>query len=229
MANRKGPSSGNRTTSGRGARPGKGPTLVLLVRHGRTATTGSVLPGRAPNLHLAPVGIEQARAVADRISPLRPAAVYASPMERTRETAAPIASAAGLRTRTAKGLIECDFGNWTGRSLSSLRRRKEWAKVQHSPSIFRFPGGESFAEMSQRMWDQLLVLVADHRGETIVAVSHADPIKSAIAMAMGSHLDGFQRIVVSPCSVTALLFGDGTPIVLGVNNTGDDLTTLGPS
>lgn len=229
MATRKGPSSVNRSAPRKGAGLRKGPTMVLLVRHGRTPTTGSVLPGRAPGLHLAPVGLEQAATVADRIFPLRPAAVYASPMERTRETAAPIARAAGLRTRTAKGLIECDFGDWTGKSLSSLRRRKEWAMVQHSPSIFRFPGGESFSEMSQRMWDQLLALVADHRGETIVAVSHADPIKAAIAMAMGSHLDEFQRVVVSPCSVTALLFGDATPIVLSVNSTGDDLTTLVPS
>lgn len=207
----------------------KGPTTLLLVRHGRTSTTGSVLPGRTPGLHLTPDGLDQARSVAARISPLKPSTVYASPMERTRETAAPIARAAGLRTRTAKGLIECDFGDWTGRSLSSLRRRKEWVTVQSSPSVFRFPGGESFAEMSERMWDQLLVLVQRHRGETIVAVSHADPIKAAITMAMGSHLDEFQRVVVSPCSVTALLFGDGAPIVLGVNNTGEDLTTLVPS
>lgn len=229
MATSKGSTSANRSAPRKRARSATGPTLVLLVRHGRTPTTGSVLPGRAPDLHLAPVGLEQAHRVADRIAPLRPAAVYTSPMERTRETAAPIARTAGLRTRTAGGLIECDFGDWTGKPLSSLRRRKEWAKVQHSPSIFRFPGGESFSEMSQRMWDQLLVLVADHGGETIVAVSHADPIKAAIAMAMGSHLDEFQRVVVSPCSVTALLFGDGTPIVLGVNSTGDDLTTLEPS
>ena len=210
-------------------RSSKGPTLVLLVRHGRTATTGSVLPGRAPGLHLTPEGTDQARSVAQRISPLHPSAVYASPMERARETAAPIARAAGLRTRTAKGLIECDFGDWTGGSLPALRRRREWATVQRSPSVFRFPGGESFAEMSQRMWDQVLVLVERHRGETIVAVGHADPIKAAITMAIGSHLDELQRVVVSPCSVTALLFGDGTPIVLGVNNTGDDLTTLVPS
>jgi len=180
-------------------------------------------------LHLAPVGVDQAQRVAERIAPLAPNAVYTSPLERTRETANAIARAVGLRTRTARGLIECDFGDWTGKSLASLRRNRQWATVQHAPSMFRFPAGESFVEMSQRMWDQLLVLVARHRGDTIVAVSHADPIKAAIAMALGAHLDELQRIVVSPCSVTALLFGDGTPIVLGVNNTGEDLTALAPS
>lgn len=223
-----------RPSRSRPARPsrsssGKDHTLVLLVRHGRTATTGAVLPGRAPGLHLSPEGAEQAGAVAERIAPLEPAAVYASPMERTRETAAPIARAAGLRTRTARGLIECDFGDWTGAKLASLRRRKEWSRVQHTPSLFRFPGGESFPEMSQRMWDQVVELAARHRGETIVAVSHADPIKAAVAMAMGCHLDGFQRTVVSPCSVTALMLSHAAPIVLCVNNTGDDLTALAPS
>jgi probable phosphoglycerate mutase len=199
------------------------PTRVVLVRHGTTSTTGKVLPGRAPGLHLAPVGVEQAEAVARRIAPLRPTAVYASPLERTRETAAPIARAAGLRVRTAKGLLECDFGDWTGKRLDRLSKRPEWATVQRSPSTFRFPGGESFTEMQQRMWAEVTRLAAAHRGETIVAVSHADTIKAAVAMANGVHLDLFQRIVVSPCSATVLLLGMGSPLVLCVNSTGDDL------
>ncbi len=222
----KGPERPKGTKGNKGT---KGSTLVLLVRHGRTSTTGSVLPGRAPGLHLSPEGIEQANAVAGRIAPLQPAAVYASPMERTQETAEPIARAAGRRVRSAEGLIECDFGDWTNKKLSLLRRRKDWARVQGSPSTFRFPGGESFAEMSQRIWDQLLGLVGAHDGETIVAVSHADPIKAATAMAIGCHLDDFQRIVVSPCSVTALLFGSAAPIVLCVNSVGDGLDTLAVS
>ena len=206
------------------------PTLVLLVRHGTTATTGTVLPGRAPGLHLAASGVAQAEAVARRIAALdRVDAVYASPLERTKETAAPISRGRGLRTRTAKGLIECDFGRWTGRKLSDLRALPEWRAVQSTPSQFRFPDGESFAEMQLRIWNELERLVEAHRGGTVVAVSHADPIKAAVAMATGVHLDLFQRIVVSPCSVTALLFTDGGPVVLTVNSTGDDLGALRPS
>jgi probable phosphoglycerate mutase len=205
-------------------------TLLLLVRHGRTATTGTVLPGRAPGLHLADDGRAQAEAAAARIARLPGvAAVYASPLERTRETAAPIARACGLRVRTARGLLECDFGDWTGRKLAELRKLPEWSAVQHRPSGFRFPGGESFAEMQHRTWAELGRLVAAHPSGTVVAVSHADPIKAAVAMAMGTHLDLFQRIVVSPCSITPILFGAGGPIVLAVNSTGDDLTTLAPS
>jgi probable phosphoglycerate mutase len=83
--------------------------------------------------------------------------------------------------------------------------------------------------MQLRITNAVAKLCAKHRGETIVAVSHADPIKAAVAAAMGTHLDLFQRIVVSPCSVTAVLYSDGGPIVLAVNSTGDDLTKLVPS
>ena len=212
------------------AKPAPTHTLVLFVRHGQTPTTGTSLPGRAPGLHLADAGLAQAEAAAVRISGLKAvAAVYASPMERTQETAAPIARARKLRVRTERGLNECDFGAWTGRDLKDLNKLPEWKTVQSYPSGFRFPGGESFVEMQTRITDAVAKLAAKHRGETIVVVSHADPIKAAVAAAMGTHLDLFQRIVVSPCSVTAVLYGATGPIVLAVNSTGDDLTRLVPS
>lgn len=205
-------------------------TLVILVRHGQTTTTGTVLPGRARGLHLAPVGIEQAAKVASRLAGVGNIdAVYSSPLERTRETAAPISKALGLRTKSAKGLIECDFGDWTGRKLSELMKLPEWRQVQTAPSTFRFPDGESFTEMQTRITGELERLAAAHAGRAIVCVSHADPIKAAVAHASGTHLDLFQRIVISPCSVTPILLGAGTPIVLAVNSTGDDLTSLVPS
>ena len=210
--------------------PAEAATLVLFVRHGQTPTTGSVLPGRAPGLHLAAEGAEQARRAAERLAALdRVKAVYASPMERAVETARPIASACGLRVRRNPGLNECDFGRWTGRKLRSLRKRKEWATVQHHPSGFRFPGGESFAEMQARALDAVAAITARHSGETVVAVSHADVIKALTASAAGTPLDLFQRIVISPCSVTAIAYHPAGPMVLTVNNTGDDLVSLRPS
>jgi len=201
------------------------PTTVLLVRHGKTPTTGAILPGRAPGLHLAPEGVAQAEHAGARIGELASVtAVYASPMERTRETAAPIAKAAGVRVRVREGLTECDFGEWTGKKLSSLRKKPEWSTVQRYPSGFRFPAGESFAEMQSRIYGTLSDLAAEHQGETIVAVSHADCIKAAVAQAMGTHLDLFQRIVISPCSISAIVLTSGGPIVLAVNSTGSDLS-----
>jgi len=206
------------------------PTLVLLVRHGQTPTTGATLPGRAPDLHLSDEGIAQAEAVARRIASLKSvAAVYASPLERTRETAAPIARGRKLRVRKASGLIECDFGDWTGKKLSKLRELPEWRTVQRYPSGFRFPGGESFGQMQTRAVDAAHDLVRSHPGETIVAVSHADVIKAVAAAAIGTHLDHFQRIVVSPCSITAILYTPEGPVVLTLNSTGDDLSSLAPS
>jgi probable phosphomutase (TIGR03848 family) len=206
------------------------PTLVLYVRHGTTPTTGAVLPGRAPGLHLAESGREQAERAAGRIAALGDiAAVYASPLERTRETAAPIARATGRRVRINRSLVECDFGTWTGARLADLRKLPEWSIVQQSPSRFRFPSGESFAEMQLRITSGVDRLVADHPGERIVVVSHADPIKAAVAQALGTPLDLFQRIVVSPCSVSAVLYGTGAPVVLATNSAGDDLAALVPS
>jgi len=205
-------------------------TLVLLVRHGQTATTGKLLPGRAAGLHLADAGRAQAERVAARIAELKHVdAVYASPLERARETAAPIAAALRVRTRVDKGLLECDFGEWTGAELKTLMKLPEWKAVQRYPSGFRFPGGESFTEMQVRMVSAIDRLRAAHPGAVVVAVSHADPIKAAVAHAMGTHLDLFQRIVISTCSVTAIAYGDSGPVVLTVNSTGSSLAELRPS
>ena len=232
-------------------------TLVIFVRHGTTPTTGQVLPGRAKGLHLSDAGRAQAEAVAIRLAewtgtgastpsqpprgagrgpgrsgraPKRPAvgAVYASPLERTRETAAPIAKGLGLPVTTERGLLECDFGTWTGANLRDLAKSPEWATVQRYPSGFRFPEGESFVGMQRRMIETVAGLCARHRGETIVAVSHADPIKAVVADALGTHLDLFQRIVVSPCSLTAISYAPSGPSVLAVNSTGS-LSELRPS
>ncbi len=210
--------------------PADASCAVVLVRHGQTGSTGKVLPGRAPGLHLSAKGTAQAQAVAARLAALTvtPSAVYASPLERAMETAAPIARALGLRVRTAPGIVECDFGEWTGKRLSQLRRRSEWRRVLFAPSTFRFPKGESFTEMQARTWDAVLELADRHRGQTIVAVSHADPIKSIVATALGVPLDLFQRTVISTCSVSIVVVGSGVPMVLCVNAIGD-LAELAPS
>jgi len=206
------------------------PTVVLLVRHGQTPTTGKLLPGRAPGLHLADVGREQAQRAAERIAALKQVdAIYSSPLERARETSAPIAAARNLKVKVDKGLLECDFGQWTGAELKALMKLPEWNTVQRAPSTFTFPGGESFTAMQNRIVGAIDRLRAAHPGGTIVCVSHADPIKAAVAHAMGTHIDLFQRIVISTCSVTAIAYGMGAPVVLTVNSTGGSLAELRPS
>ncbi|MFM9137063.1 MAG: histidine phosphatase family protein, partial [Actinomycetota bacterium] len=169
------------------------PTLVLLVRHGRTPTTGKVLPGRARGLHLAESGVAEAQRAAQRIAEIGSvAAVYASPLERARETAAPISQATKRATIVHKGLLECDFGDWTGAPLTRLMKKPEWTTVQKAPSTFRFPNGESFLEMQTRMVSAIDDIRSHHPGKVVVCVSHADPIKAAVAHAMGTHIDLFQ-------------------------------------
>ena len=202
-------------------------TTILLVRHGQTPTTGKVLPGRAPGLHLADAGRAQAEAVARRLDGVEVAALYCSPLERTIETAAPIAAAFGLEAIHEPGLLECDFGEWTGKELTGLYTLPEWATVQRAPSTFRFPGGESFPEMQYRIVSAIDRIRTAHEGRTVVCVSHADPIKAAVAYALGTHLDLFQRIVVSPCSVSAIAFTPGqAPVVLTVNSASSSLSDL---
>jgi probable phosphomutase (TIGR03848 family) len=203
-------------------------TVVLLVRHGLTPTTGIKLPGRAPGLHLSEEGKRQADAAAERIAKLpKVAAVYSSPIDRARETALPIARARGLAVRIERDLAELDIGEWTGLSLKQAARRPEWETVQRNPSGFRFPEGESFPEMQTRMTSAIGKIVARHPGQIVVAVSHADPIKAAVAQALGTPLDLFQRIVIAPSSISAVVYRRSGPAVLTVNSLAGDLAWLG--
>ena len=196
------------------------PTVVLLVRHGQTPTTGKLLPGRAAGLHLSDVGQAQAKAVGERLAGLpKVHAVYASPLERTRETAGAIAAALGLKVKVDKGLLEADIGDWTGQELKTVRKAPEWKIVHSYPSGFRFPGGESFVEMQTRIVSAIERLRSAHPGQTIVAVSHADTIKAVVAATAGMAVDLLQRVSISPTSVTAVVRGEGARHVLCVNST----------
>lgn len=209
------------------AAPRTPPTLTLLVRHAETPSTGRLLPGRAPGLHLGDAGRRQAEALATRLGRLRRVvAVYTSPLDRARETAVPIARAFGLLPREEPDLTELDCGHWTGRRLSRLRRSPEWSAVEHHPASFRFPGGESFIEMQARVVTTLLRLVERHPGRTVVVVSHADPIKALLAHALGMPLDLFQRLAVAPGSVSAIAWTRAGPAVVALNSLDGELAGL---
>lgn len=175
---------------------------LLLIRHGETPTTGKVLPGRAPGLHLSARGREQAARVAEGID--RVDAVYSSPLERTRETAAPLCAKFSLGLLLDDALLEADFGSWTGKSLADLAKLPEWKVVQERPSGFRFPGGESFTQMQERIVKGLRVIAARHPGEVVACFSHADPIKAALTYFAGKPLDEFHKASAEPCSVLVL-------------------------
>ena len=203
------------------------PTTLVLVRHAVTPQTGPMLSGRTPGIDLSDTGHEQARAVGERLAVLPVRAVYASPIDRTRQTAAHIAGHHDLPVRVLEGVIEADYGSWTGGKLEDLAKTDLWKVVQRAPSRARFPDGESIAEMQTRTVAALEAVVANHPGEIVVVVSHADPIKSVIAHYTGVHLDLFQRIAVSPASVTVFSLGPHGVTLVKCNDTGT-LTELLP-
>jgi len=209
----------------------KPPTRLVLVRHGVTAHTGPLLSGRMPGIDLSEKGIAQAEAAADRLAALTITTVYASPIERTTQTAGYIAARLGLEVKPLPGVIEADYGDWTGGKIADLAKTDEWKVVQAAPSRAQFPGGESLRAMQSRMVDALDAVVAAHPHETVVVVSHADPIKSAIAHYTGMHLDLFQRLHVSPASVTVLDFHAYGALLVKCNDTGGlaDLVPEPPS
>jgi probable phosphoglycerate mutase len=196
-------------------------TRLVLVRHAVTAQTGPLLTGRAPGVDLSDAGREQAAALGRRLAELPVVAVYASPIERTTQTAAAVAAHHDLPVTALPDAIEADFGDWTGGTLKELAKTDLWKTVQRTPSRARFPNGESLLEMQARMVRAIEDVVARHPGELVVIVSHADPIKAAIAHFTGVHLDQFQRIVVSPASVTVfeLLPAHGA-VLVKCNDTG---------
>ncbi|MGH9171782.1 MAG: histidine phosphatase family protein [Acidimicrobiales bacterium] len=203
------------------------PTTVCWVRHGSTPTTGKVLPGRARGLHLAERGILEAKEAGQRLDGVPVSTVYASPLERARETAAEIAAQLGRRVTVDKGLVECDFGDWTGAELAKLSKLPEWRTVQRLPSGFCFPSGESFLDMQARLADVVARYRSKHPGEVVVAVSHADCIKAALATALGVPLDLFQRIMVGTCSTSVVSYGADATIVHAVNSYGPVRKLLG--
>jgi probable phosphoglycerate mutase len=196
------------------------PTRLVLVRHAVTAQTGPLLSGRTPGIDLSDTGREQAKALGERLADLPVAVVYASPIERTTQTAEAVAEHHGLTVQELPGVIEADYGEWTGGTLNDLAKTDLWKTVQRAPSRARFPGGESLAEMQSRMVTALEAVVAEHPGELVVVVSHADPIKAAIAHYTGVHLDLFQRIVVSPASVTVFELSANGAAMVKCNDTG---------
>ena len=202
-----------------------GQMLLLLIRHGLTDLTETRLIGRLPGIPLNQKGRAQATAVAELVAPLPVAAIFASPMERTHQTAAPLSSLKGVAVSEAYGLLEVDYGEWAGQEFKVLRKTDLWKVVQQHPSGARFPGGESVREAQARIVSTIEEILASHAKDVVAAFSHSDMIKLAVAHFTGVHLDLYQRLAVSAGSVTALQLGSGPPALVKLNEVGslDDL------
>jgi probable phosphomutase (TIGR03848 family) len=209
-------------------------TTVLLIRHGQTsANSAGVLVGRTSGIELNEAGVQQVTELAGRLSGVPLRAVVTSPLRRCRQTAQAVLSAQsnGCRMAVEQGLVECAYGEWTGRPLRELSKEKLWTAVQHQPSAVRFPGGESMSEMSARAigavrdWDARLE--SEHGPHAVwAAVSHGDIIKAVLADALSMHLDSFQRIVVDPASISIVRYTAARPYLITANSTTVDLAAF---
>lgn len=203
---------------------------VILARHGRTAANASgVLAGRTKGVHLDDTGTAQARAAAERLVGLDLAAVLTSPLERCRETARLMVP--GTRALADRRLLECDYGEWTGRALKDLSKESLWRTVQSQPSGARFPDGESLPEMSARavaaIRDRDAAVEAETGDHAVwLAVSHGDVLKAVLADALGMHLDTFQRIMVDPASLSVVRYTPNRVFVLTMNSSWGSLAHL---
>jgi probable phosphomutase (TIGR03848 family) len=200
---------------------------LLLVRHGHTDSAGKRLTGWTAGIHLNEIGRQQAEHLVERVDGIRVDAIYSSPLERCRETAAPLAKARRLSVHVRRRLIETGYGEWTGRSIAQVRKTKLWRTVERVPSAMRFPGGESLLEVQARAVDEVNRIARDHPKGIVVVVSHADPIRLVIAQVAGADVDHLHRLVVDTCSITAITLENAVPRLLKVNDTGDlaDLRT----
>ena len=180
--------------------------VVLLIRHGENEyVKKGRLAGRLPGVHLNEKGRAQADALAEALKKTPIKAVYASPLDRTIETAAPIAEAHKQKPIPREGLLEVDFGTWQDKTIKQLSRQKLWKTVQARPSHARFPEGETFAHAQLRIVTEINLLCSQHKPKEIIAcVGHSDMIKLAVAYYLGLSLDFFQRLIVQPASVSTL-------------------------
>lgn len=196
-------------------------TEFLLIRHATNdfVKTGK-LAGWTPGVHLNEDGRNQAAALGASLAKTRLAAIYASPLERALETAQAVADHhPGLNVQPLEAVGEVRYGEWQGEKLSRLRREALWEIVQVYPSRAHFPGGEAIRQAQARAVDALEVLVTRHRDQRVVVVSHSDIIKLIVAHYLGAHLDFFQRIEISPASLTVIRLGSGRPYIVRVNDT----------
>jgi probable phosphoglycerate mutase len=193
---------------------------ILLIRHGENEYVAKGrLAGRLPGVHLNENGRRQAEAVAQALAQAPIKAVYASPLERCMETAQPLADQLNLPVVAREGLLEIDFGTWQDKTLKQLRRRKLWKVVQSNPARMQFPQGETFASAQIRVVAELEAFSSQHGPKEMVACfSHSDLIRLAVAYYIGTPLDLFQRIAVSPASISTLHLGEFGAQVLHVNH-----------
>lgn len=193
-------------------------SYFLLIRHGENDWVGTDrLAGRTEGVHLNEKGHQQAAEIAELLREQPITAIYSSPLVRCMETAQPLADALGLAVVAEPGILEVDYGEWRGGNLKELSKKPEWHHVQHFPSTFRFPDGETLREVQSRAVGTIDRLRANHGNQLIALFSHGDVIRTTLAHYLGVPLDLFQRVQISTASISTLAFFQDRPAVMAMN------------
>lgn len=192
---------------------------LLLIRHAAHGHLDRRLSGRMPGVPLSAAGRDQAAALAQRLAGTRIDWIDASPLERTRDTAAAVAGPHGLVPAEAPDLIEIDLGDWTGRAFDTLTDDPDWARWNQERGAARIPGGETMAEAQARILAHLRRVAAERPGTTGALVTHSDMIRGAVAGVLGLSLDHVLRFDIDPASVTRVVMGDWGARLLALNET----------
>lgn len=201
---------------------------IVLLRHAHSvANEKNLLAGRTPGISLSKTGKEQANNLIARLGAVKFDEVAISPLQRCRETIDPWLASSGAKDRIVvdESISEVDYGNWSGKSLASLRRKSQWKVVQDFPSQMKFPGGESLLEMQGRALSGFYRLNAVKGKGPRLLVSHGDVIKSIVAHCLGMHLDQFQRLVIEPASLTIIDTDSGTSRLVRFNDAKGSLSS----
>ncbi|WP_135467345.1 histidine phosphatase family protein [Crenalkalicoccus roseus] len=192
-------------------------TVVFLVRHAAHGLVRSVLCGRMEGVHLSEEGRLQAAALARRLARECPDALCTGPLPRARETAEAIARATGLVPVVEAALDEMDFGTWSGQSFVALEADPEWRLWNEARASSRPPGGESMAEAQRRILSWLEARRKRQPEGRVVAVTHAEVIKAALAGVLGLSLDAHARFDIAPAGLSAIALWEGGGKVLWMN------------
>jgi broad specificity phosphatase PhoE len=174
-----------------------------LIRHG-DKEKADVMVGRLPGIHLTKLGHRQARAISARLSDAPIARIFASPLERAVETAAPLAKAKKLRIETRPALTEVDTGEWTGMPLQKLKRTRAWRELAKFPAGRPIPGGETLPEVQARIVSELIQLNVAYPREHIAVFTHEDPIRLALCHFIGAPMNAYEHITVKLGSICTL-------------------------
>ena len=199
------------------------PTRLLLLRHGQTElSVGRRYSGHG-DPELTALGHAQAAGAAVRLGRISSeiAAIVSSPLRRARQTAATVAEATNAPLEVHDGLIETDFGAWEGLTFGEARQRDpELHALWLGSQDVAPPGGESFAEVAQRLAAERDAILAAYPGQTVVVVSHVTPIKMLLRDALGAGPEILYRVHLDLASLSEVAYyPDGGTSVRLVNDT----------